>query len=339
MKRFSQNGYTLIELLVVVVIMGIVTAGIMSVFLTSQEQYRVRDAMIRMQQQARQAMYDMEREVKLTGYGFMDLGNLKINVYYKKNGEEIYSNWGIVKAFDGGVGRTDKTDRVEVRYLDRETDIAPDVVLTEGNTESSSTMRVSTTAGFQTGDLFLVYDPSNLDEPASRYQVTGLSGGGSILHNPGSHGPYNPPHGFGINYPVGSKVINLKTMEAKKVEYFVDAGENLVKEVTMEGAGTVTRRIVASGIQDFQVKYRFKNGQWRDAPVDGDSNLDVNNLRAIRLSIIVRTAKADPRYGGSDTHQLTGVHGNGEVYSGQGYRRMEMSSIIGLRNLSMRDHL
>lgn len=339
MKRFSQNGYTLIELLVVVVIMGIVTAGMMSVFLTSQEQYRVRDAMIRMQQQARQAMYDMEREVKLTGYGFMDLGNLKINVYGKdENGNNATIKWGIVEAVDGGVGRTSKTDRIAVRYLEKETDVAPDVVLTQENEESSSNMRVSDTSGFQTGDLFLVYDPSNLDAQASMYQVTGLSGGGSILHNPGTHGPYNPPGGFKVSYPVGSKVINLKTMEAKKVEYFVDA-ENLVKEVTPGGVGPVTRRIVASGIQDFQVKYRFKNGQWRDAPVDGDSNLDVNNLRAIRLSIIVRTAKADPRYGGSDTHQLTGVHGNGEVYSGQGYRRMEMSTIIGLRNLSMRDHL
>lgn len=336
MKRSSQCGYTLIELLVVIVIMGIVTAGIMTVFLTSQEQYRVRDAMIRMQQQARLAMYDMEREVKLTGYGFMDLGNLKINVYDKVNYNNI--NWGIVEAVDGGVGRTSKTDRIAVRYLEKETDTEPDVVLTQENEESSSTMRVSDTSGFQAGDLFLVYDPSNLDAPASMYQVTGLSGGGSILHNPGTHGPYNPSGGFGVSYPVGSKVINLKTMEAKKVEYFVDA-ENLVKEVTTGGVGTVTRRIVASGIQDFQVKYRFKNGQWRDAPVPGDPNLDVNNLRAIRLSIIVRTAKADPRYGGADTHQLTGVHGNGEVYSGQGYRRMEMSSIISLRNLSMRDHL
>lgn len=337
MKRSSQNGYTLIELLVVIVIMGIVTAGIMTVFLTSQEQYRVRDAMIRMQQQARLAMYDMEREVKLAGYGFMDLGNLKINVYDKVNDKNI--NWGIVEAADGGVGLTDKTDSIAVRYLDHETDITPDVVLTQENTESSSNMRVSDTSGFQSGDLFLVYDPSNLGEPASMYQATALPGGGTIQHNPGAQGPYNPPSGFGVSYPVGSKVINLKTMEAKKVEYFVDAGENLVKEVTTEGTGTVTRRIIASGIQDFQVKYRFKNGQWLDAPVDGDPNLDVNNLRAVRLSIIVRTAKADPRYGGADTHQLTGVHGNGEVYSGQGYRRMEMSSIISLRNLSMRDHL
>ncbi len=339
MKRFSQNGYTLIELLVVVVIMGIVTAGIMSVFLTSQEQYRVRDAMIRMQQQARQAMYDMEREVKLTGYGFMDLGNLKINVYGKdENGNNATIKWGIVEAVDGGVGLTDKTDSITVRYLESETDITPDVVLTEANTESSSNMRVSTTAGFQRGDLFLVYDPSNLDWPASMYQVTATTGASNIQHNPGTQGPYNPSGGFGVSYPAGSKVINLRTMKATQVKYSVE-DENLVKEVTSEGAGTVTKRIIASGIQDLQVKYRFKNGQWRDAPVDGDSNLDVNNLRAIRLSIIVRTAKADPRYGGSDTHQLTGVHGNGEVYSGQGYRRMEMSSIIGLRNLSMRDHL
>lgn len=340
MKEPSQSGYTLIELLVVIVIMGIMTMGIMTVFLTSQEQYRVRDAMIRMQQQARLAMNDMEREVKLTGYGFMDLGNLKINVYGKdENGNNAIIKWGIVEAVDGGVGLTNKTDRIAVRYLEKETDTEPDVVLTEENTESSSNVRVSTTTGFQTGDLFMVYDPGNLGEPASMYQVTALPTTTTILHNPGLQGPYNPPSGFGVSYPVGSKVINLRTMKARQVRYFVDSGENLVKEVMPEGAGTVTRRIIASGIQDLQVKYLFKNGQWRDAPVDGDPNLDVNNLRAVRLSIIVRTAKADPRYGGADTHQLTGVHGNGAVYSGQGYRRMEMSSIISLRNLSMRDHL
>lgn len=333
MKRSSQNGYTLIELLVVVVIMGIVTAGTMTVFLTSQEQYRVRDAMIRMQQQARLAMYDMEREVKLTGYGFMDLGNLKINVYGMGEPE-----WGIVEAVDGGVGLANKTDSITVRYLGGDPDVNPDVVLTEENTASSSIMRNSTTAGFQVGDFFMVYDPSDLDKPASMYQITALPGGGAIQHNPGLS-PYNPSSGFGVSYPAGSKIINLSTMKLKKVKYSVDSGGNMVKEVTEDGAGTVTRRIIASGIQDLQVKYLFKNGQWRDAPVDGDPNLDVNNMRAIRLSIIARTAKADPRYGGADTHQLTGVHGNGEVYSGQGYRRMEMSSIISLRNLSMRDHL
>ena len=333
--RSDRNGYTLVEVLVVIVILGVVSTGIMVVFLTSQEEYRVRDATIRMQQQARLAMYDMEREMKLTGYGFMDLGNLKIKAYLK-NDEMV---WAVFKTDDGGVGKAEKTDSVTLRYLDSETDTTTDVTLTEASNGSSSNFRVSSAAGFQDSDLFLVYDPSDLGKPASMYQVTGTAGGDTLQHNPGSQGPYNRPGGLGVSYPAGSKIINLRGMKAREVKYSVDASHNLVKEVTQDGAGASTRRIIALGIEDLQVRYRFRNGEWRDAPVENDPNLDVNNLRSVRLSLIARTAKPDPRYADSQPHQLSGIHGNGEAYAGQGYRRMEMSTIINLRNLAMRDQL
>ncbi|QSV44373.1 prepilin-type N-terminal cleavage/methylation domain-containing protein [Geobacter benzoatilyticus] len=332
----SMGGYTLVEVLVVLVILAVVSAGLSTVFITGQKEYGVREATIRMQQQARQAMNEMERELKNTGYGLMDMGDLTIKVY----GEETPS-WQVVEASDGG---TDP-DSIKVLYSGAESDVGYDYFVSVDHPTSSTIMLVSAVGSvppsrtinddFEKGDLFLVYDPSDLVKPATRFQATKVATPGMIHHNPGG---YNPSGGvLDIEYGIGSKVVNLRRMQAKRVSYSVDARQNLIKTVEdlslVDPPANKRTRIVAAGVEDLQIRYQFLDGTWKNA---GEAGFDARNIRAVQVSIIVRTENADPRYPGQSL-QLTGSYGNGGVKNSAGYRRMAMSTIISVRNLGFRD--
>lgn len=345
----TEKGYTLVEILLVIVILAIVSAGITTVFITGLTEYGVREATIRMQQQARLAMNDLERELKMAGYGFMDFGNLKINLYPRSASAVI--SWAIVEA-NNVAGAAANTDTILIRYLATDPATIPDVTLTTNHPLSSANTPVSDASGFVQGDLFFIYDPSDLTKPASMLQVSAdpNSKNDTLKHNSAPNWVYNPPNAS-INffppggYGVGCKVINLKTLKVRTVRYRIDSDRNLIKESAMDNQPEAfTSHIVATGIEDMQIRYQFKDGTWRDvlplpANPSPDPDHDIDNLRALKISIIARTAKPDLRYDGSQPFQLTGSQGDGIVYSGGGYRRMTMSTTISLRNLIMRDGL
>ncbi|MBT1076203.1 prepilin-type N-terminal cleavage/methylation domain-containing protein [Geobacter grbiciae] len=332
----SMRGYTLVEVLVVIVILAVISAGLSTVFITGQKEYGVREATIRMQQQARQAMNEMERELKNTGYGLMDMGDLTIKVYGEKT-----PSWQVVEALDGGT----EPDSIKVLYSGAESDVGYDYIVSVDHPTNSSIMKVSAVGSvppsrtlnddFIKGDLFLVYDPSDPGKPATRFQATNVTAPDKIHHNPGG---YNPPGGaLDVAYGVGSKVLNLRLMQAKSVSYSVDARQNLIKTVEdlslIDPPANQRTKIVASGVEDLQIRYQFKDGTWKNA---GDPGFVAKDLRAIQVSIIVKTEKPDPRYPGQSL-QLTGSYGNGGVKNSAGYRRMAMSTIIYVRNLGFRD--
>lgn len=337
MKRFSsQQGLTLVELLIVTVIMGIVLTGLMVVFISGQYQYGVRDATIRMQQQARQAMTSLERDLKMTGYGLMDLGNLKINRY--ETGTTAPIVLGVIEAADTGSGGGPDAITVSFQNPSIDTDVVQNVVVTEDCDEPyENNIRVSSTVDFDVNDLFLIYDPADLTKHASLLQVSVLPGSDKMLKQ--QQNAYNPPTNFPLfpagGYPVGSKVINYTDLDIWRVRFSVQDGA-LFREEWHAPDEEPRRRTIAAGIEDLQIRYQFADGEWLDAPVDGDADHDIDNVRAIRIGIIARTATPDPKFDSTETFQLTGADGNGKPYSGEHYRRMIMRTTVSLRNLAMR---
>lgn len=336
-----MGGYTLVEVLVVIVILAVVSAGLSTVFITGQREYGVREATVRMQQQARQAMNDMERELKNTGYGLMDMGDLTIKVYGEKVDGKATPSRQVVEASDGGT----EPDSIKVLYSGAESDVGYDYIVSVDHPTDSAIMLVSAVGSvppsrtinddFEVGDLFLVYDPSDLEKPATRFQATKVATPDMIHHNSGRYNPSGGVHD--IEYGVGSKVVNLRLMRAKRVSYSVDASQNLIKTVEdlsqVDSPANKRVKIVAAGVEDLQIRYQFLDGTWKNA---GEAGFDPRNIRAVQVSIIVRTEKADPRYPGQSL-QLTGSYGNGGVKNSAGYRRMAMSTIISVRNLGFRD--
>lgn len=340
----SECGYSLIELMIVLVILGVVSAGVYSSFDSGQKEYSTREATIRMQQQARLAMINLEKDLKKIGYGFVSLGNLKVNAY---SGGAV-TTWSMVdctnNTVDATINNAANTDTIAFRFYNGALDVASDVTLRTDHPLSSANTPVSSSDGFNDGDFFIIFDPNDAAKPASMLEVnpgtSNAGGGDSVIHNHGGGASaFNPPGDelFPIGgYPIGSVVLNLGGSQFYWLRYYVDANRNLIQLTQQGPSAAVTRRVIAAGVEDLQLKYLFKDGQWLDAPVNLDANHDINNLRAVRVSILVRAVNPDPKFGSTAAFQLTGDNGNGVSYSGGGYRRMILSSIISLRNMTIR---
>ena len=332
----SEQGLTLVEVLIVTVIMGVVLTGLMIVFISGQYQYGVRDATIRMQQQARQAMTSLERDLKMTGYGLMDLGNLKINRY--QNGISTPVVLGVIEAVDGGNNGGPDAITISFQNPAKDSDVKQNVVVTKDClTSDDDTISVSSVDDFYSGHLFLIYDPFDLTKPASLLQVSHIPGSDKMLKK--MNNAYNPPNGFGLfppgGYPLGSRVINYTDFDIWRVRFFIKDG-NLMRQEWHDPWTPARERLVAAGIEDLQIKYQFADGAWLNAPINGDANHDIHNVRAIRIGFIARTASPDMKFDSAEPFQLTGADGNGRAYSGGHYRRMIMRTTVSLRNLAMR---
>ena len=74
MKRFSNiqcdSGFTLIELLIAIAVSGIVLAGLVQVFSTTNRSYTKQDEMAILQQDLRVVKMNLDRDVRMAGCGF-----------------------------------------------------------------------------------------------------------------------------------------------------------------------------------------------------------------------------------------------------------------------------
>jgi type IV pilus assembly protein PilW len=82
----NRKGVTLIELMIALVISATIVAAIYRVFLTQQNTYTVQDDVVDMQQNARVAVNEMMREIRMAGFG-----NIQSMVPVTINGT-IYNN-------------------------------------------------------------------------------------------------------------------------------------------------------------------------------------------------------------------------------------------------------
>jgi type IV pilus assembly protein PilW len=82
------KGFTLVELLVAMAIMGIVMAGLYSVYYAQQKSALVQEQVAAMQQNLRAALYFLEREIRIAGYnpeqtaaaGIVTMNNTNIRI-------------------------------------------------------------------------------------------------------------------------------------------------------------------------------------------------------------------------------------------------------------------
>ena len=86
MKQFpkmrSDSGFTLIELLISIAVSGIVLAGLVSVFTTSNRAYTRQDETATLQQSLRVAKMNLERDIRMAGCGFGTTFNYLGNQIY-----------------------------------------------------------------------------------------------------------------------------------------------------------------------------------------------------------------------------------------------------------------
>ncbi|HET6421642.1 MAG TPA: PilW family protein [Geobacteraceae bacterium] len=337
-KMHEENGFTIIELMIVMAILGLVLAGVCTTFESGLKDYNVRQAVTMMQQQGRLAMMSIERDLRMVGYGFTDMGNLHVKGY--SSGVQTFD---IIGGTSATTGTTGNPDTFFFRYYDGPLNIASDVTLTSNSTSSKDGQTPVTLAtGFSTHDFYVVYDMTQPSLPSTLFRVTSINGS-TVMHDSSVDPQFDSStielYNVGCTYSIGSKVLDLGTKKFKYVNYYVDTTNNsLVRQTQDDPSQPIVNHIIARGIEDIQFEYLFKNGEWQDTPTNDGGNHDINNLRAIRVNILVRTEQPDQMYKSTTPFQLTDTSSNNHAsHSGGGYRRMILSTVIHPRNLSFRN--
>ena len=231
--RPRERGLTLIELMIAITLSLLIVGAVISLYITSQHLYRVQNNLSRLQENARYAMNEMSRDLRMAGYegcltGHItphnDLNNTTSYPYNFSVPLEGYQyvSGAWVPALDpaftatltpasppGGVFTLDTaSDIITVRLADP----AQALAVTQPSS-SASTLNVSLPNPFYSGQILLVTNCTGADI----FQVTAQPNGAAVTHNSGtSVYPGNVQAALSQNYGSDATVMPMST-----VTYFV----------------------------------------------------------------------------------------------------------------------
>lgn len=255
------------------------------------------------------ALVELEQDLRSAGAGLTDSAAFNCTStysYYESGGVAVtpipaYSGAMAmvpVQITDGGTG----TDTVSVK---RGADFlgALPATLSLTMASSSAELNLSSTAGFDDGDLVLAVDPSG---NCSVMQVTQVQGAAlKLQHDPGGATTYNPTVAYqNANawpvYSAGAKI--LKVGQLISHAYSVNASNQLALiDNTAPVASTTS--ILAADIVMLKAQYGVANAGSQDVnawvsatAASGWNTLDpakVKRIKAIRLVIVARSAKKE----------------------------------------------
>jgi len=106
----NQNGFSLVEILVAMVLSAVLVTGVIQMYLSSNESYKLQSEMARMQENQRLALAFLQRDIRMAGY-FEGFNKPNYNHIPKFDDSEV----GGVKMTRNGASAAD-SDVITVRY-------------------------------------------------------------------------------------------------------------------------------------------------------------------------------------------------------------------------------
>ena len=299
--RHPEAGFSLVEVMAALVILAIAMIAVFATFISQQKSFTVQNRVAEVQQNLRQAVEYMSRDIRMAGYGIPDNVTIPSNVVAAS-----VTSLRSLYAKDNTTG----PDQIYILYLfDMDANQPPTTLTIAGGNISTGNVTVGSATGFLTGggDLVLLTDGTTAD-----LYETSAAGGTTLTFGAG----YTSGHGK--SYPAGSIVA-----KARFVRYFVDNNTLMVDRM---GGGTP--QPVADSIEDLQLTYGI------DTNADGNveswtaSPTTYSQIRQVRLQLTARTRL--PEAGWSETRPPLGNWT--AVSTPDGYRRRTYDIVIDVRN-------
>jgi type IV pilus assembly protein PilW len=336
-----QRGFSLVEMMIAMLIGLILAAGIIQIFISSKQSYRVQDNMGRMQENARFAMDFLSQEVRMAGFtgcyknspstieNMLNTPNdYDWNIDNMLGGNESTGAGSWSPALDASVAGmvNDGTDVITIRHM---SDQAIDLVSPYND---SAQLFVDDYTGINIGDILMVTDCSQ----GSIFQAT------NIAFNNGTHqydvvhsnaGPYTPGNATPLmanSYGPGSEIAKLVSSV-----FFIGTNADGVpalyeRSLQLVGnASTMVNQEMVDDVEDMQILYGEDtdgNGT-ANVYVTADAVGNMDNVVSVRVSLLMRT----PDDHLVPTKQVYTY--NGAVTTAPDYRiRRVFNSTIKLRN-------
>lgn len=319
MKGIKNKGFTLIEILVSLAILGIVLAGIYSVYNMQHKSYIVQEQVTEMQQSERVALQMITRDIRMAGLGLQFCNDAA-------GGKIIFSN---------GTGNNN-SDTIGVEYHsfspkpEGETEITTNVPAIS----ASSELDVKDTTGFNNNDWVMVAGGEECQYAI--FYVDTVDAGTKKLHHTSTS---KLTYGYKLTsgFMIGDRVRRLNREDGGRIIYAIDGSYILTRSVD-DG----TAQPLADNIEDMQIAYGIDinnngivadgkfgvvpGGEWFDDPTGRDMTL----LREIKLTLVARTTREDPAY---NAGARPAVEDNPAAPAADGFRRRVLQTTVKLRNI------
>lgn len=287
----QQRGMTLIEIMIALAISTVVIGAAIQILIGSKQNYRMIESMSRIQEDARYIMDMIAVDVRMAGTRVCGETNGTSNVITGAAGGnpldifnamvQGYENGAGVSGLPGsGAGSTlvANTDVLRVKNVDTQNQY-----FVTAHDPGTSTITLSDTPGFSTGDIAIVCDP----DFTSAFKVSGIaSGSDQIFHASGSG---NDSSTIGNEYSAIAQVFKGNT-----VQYYVGVGADGstpgLYRSSLEG-GVMTSRELIPGIEDMQLSFGEDTDD--DSVIDAyraaGSVVDWDAVTSVRLNLVFRS--------------------------------------------------
>ncbi|MGH8651231.1 MAG: PilW family protein [Gammaproteobacteria bacterium] len=349
-KVWDQRGLTLVEIMVAVTLGLILTAGLIQVFVSNKQAYRVQEGLARLQENGRFASDFITRDLR--GAGFLgcagnttpvvntlnSAGLLPWNFASLIQGSEATNTTAWNPALDGSIvsalgGRDVLTVRRSVG------DAVPVIGQAPGAPPGSNPITVALAAcpvppnplcDFDTppNPIAMISDCTN----AAVFQVTNPNpSGGTINHaSPGGAAPGNATTDLGKDFTNTAEVVRLST-----ITYYVrQTGTASGRPALWHQVGGAAAQELVEGVEDMQIRYGVDADADRvpNQYLQANAVTDFNNVVSARVDLLLQSIEdnltnAPPRY----TYNGVTCPGGAGCPTDRRYRQV-FGATVGLRN-------
>ena len=323
-KRSSrQSGVTLVELLIAMVVGLLLIGGVLQIFSSARQTYRVHDATSRMQEGGRMALEVLARDIRMAD--FWGCASKSITMVDNLDPDGVGHVDFVTGGIEGEEGADGAPDSITLRGgVDADINLEPPY-----GPQASANIKVNPNNGLAEGDIVMVSDCTNGDV----FQISNANpdGTGTLVHNtgtgnPGNYNASNPGCPGGGNAHCLSKVYggDAKILLTREISYNIGTGSEGEPALFRNGAEFV------DGIENLQILY----GEDIDGSgtpnyfVRADQVSDMNAVISVRIAIVTRSSDDFLTDGAAQNYN---VHGTNVVAPDQRLRQV-YTSTIAVRN-------
>ncbi len=294
---FLQKGMTLPEIMIALTISVVLLTGVIQIFISSKQTYRLLDANSRVQENGRFSVEHLTADMRMAGFTgcyrgsaggveniLNDPGNFAWDLNNPLEGAE-WTGGGWTPPLNAALAGQvlDNTDVVITRGLDTD-----GIGLTAPFSDGVQLFVDIAADNIDDGDIVMVTDCNN----ASMFQVTNqqITGGGTrvnIVHSNAAMSPGNSTSQLANNYGDDAQLARFVTNA-----YYIGAGasgEPALFRQTLIGNSLQAQELV-EGVEDMQILYG------EDLDGDGIANRYVTadianmaNVSSVRISLLLRS--------------------------------------------------
>lgn len=350
-KNRFETGFSLVEIMVALVISLIITFIILQMFTNYERHHRVTTSGIDAQQNGQIAIYLLEQQLRLAGFGLAVDELLECTDYYTYydvgggSTDSPIANFSTtaVTITDGGPS----PDQIIVRYGNSMRAHQP-VILDAIMAADDNDLSVDSLFGHNVGELILI---SNSTGDCSLRQIIGIDIGDTDLEADEGIPPYNAPETLITSegwpgYSPLDRVYNLGMMVVRN--YAVSGGAT--STLTAQDMDQVSPVPLVDDIVDLQAQYGVSATasstdvtQWVDATGGTwttPSATDRKRIKAVRFAVVARTSVSETGNVSPATIKLWPDSGSGQTTIGpiftvpdRRYRYKVFQTVVPLRNL------